>query len=426
MNVLVWNCQGAASKVFRRTLKNYLREFKPTVLCLLEPRVSGDNANDICFALGYDEWLRVEAIGFSGGIWVFWKTDIVVQVSNTHPQFVLLRVTEGSNQPWNLSFVYGSPDYILRRQLFTDLSQEGLNFEGPWLSIGDYNSVFEGPQVTWTRGLSSSSFKAARLDRALCNVEWRMLYPDASVTHLPMVSSNHSPLLIKTIKTQGSGVSRNFKYNAAWTSHPGFMNFVKDKWNIDEGLEQAKMELANDLLSWNHSTFGSIFQRKKRVLVRIEGVQKALANRPRSDLIKLNKKLQKELEEILNQEELYWFQKSREDWIASGDRNTRFYHAATAAKKANSRITTLRNNRDEWLTSDEEILNHITDFFTNLYTEDMRESRQIGWRRSFPTLLEADRDYVNAPFSALEVKEACFDMAPCKALGPDGYHAGFY
>ncbi|XP_019160908.1 PREDICTED: uncharacterized protein LOC109157460 [Ipomoea nil] len=329
---------GAASRTFRRTLKFFLHDFKPSITCLLEPRVSGDHANEICFDLGFDQWLRVEAFGFSGRIWVFWKNEIQVGTSMTHPQFFLLKVTEDNSQPWNLSFVYGSPDHALRRHLFEDLSQEDLNIQGPWLSVGDYNSVlsidevsnstnfsssrcagfrkwifdeglidlgFEGSQFTWCRGLSSTSFKESRLDRALCNLDWRMRFPDASVLHLPIVSSDHAPLLIRTMEMQNFTGPRSFKYNAAWFLHPNFSNIIKNNWNAEYDLEHTKKELASKLQNWNRNSFGNIFQRKRRVLARINGVQRALEIHPRTDLIRLSNKLQMELEEILNQEELY-------------------------------------------------------------------------------------------------------------------------
>ncbi|XP_019198960.1 PREDICTED: uncharacterized protein LOC109192713 [Ipomoea nil] len=231
MNVLVWNCQGAASRSFRRTLKQYLREHKSVITCLLEPRVSGSQANDICFDLGFDEWCRVEAVGFSGGIWVLWKSTISVTILHTHPQFILLDIVDSDSLLWKFSVVYGSPDHSLRNELFSCLSHDALNLQGAWLTAGDFNAVtckdevsngsnlassrcasfkdwlskegliglgYSGPKFTWFRGLSPSSFKAARLDRAACNLDWRILFPDADVTHLPIASSDHAPLLIRT------------------------------------------------------------------------------------------------------------------------------------------------------------------------------------------------------------------------------------
>lgn len=107
--------------------------------------------------------------------------------------------------------------------------------------------------------------------------------------------------------------------NIAWATHPDFSQFIKDNWNKEGDIEGNKKELASKLQEWNKNTFGNIFQRKKRVLARLDGVQRSMSNQPRADLIRLNKNLQNELQEILLQEELLWFQRSREDWITSGD-----------------------------------------------------------------------------------------------------------
>ena len=66
MNMLIWNCNGAASQNFLRRLKDLLCRYKPVLFGLLETRCSGDHANKICNQIGYDHWIRVEALGYSG------------------------------------------------------------------------------------------------------------------------------------------------------------------------------------------------------------------------------------------------------------------------------------------------------------------------------------------------------------------------
>ena len=61
---------------------------------------------------------------------------------------------------------------------------------------------------------------------------------------------------------------------------------------------------------WNRSVFGNIFARKKRVLARINGAQKALSNGPSHFLIQLEKSLIDEYNLIMQQEEEYWALKS--------------------------------------------------------------------------------------------------------------------
>lgn len=117
MRYLAWNCQGAAYHGFMRLVKILISKERLNFLCLMETKVSGDQANDICKWMRFDDCLRVEAFGFSGGIWTFWintmKVDIIIA---THPQFVLLRVCEQGTNPWYVSFLYGSQTNHMRKQ----------------------------------------------------------------------------------------------------------------------------------------------------------------------------------------------------------------------------------------------------------------------------------------------------------------------
>lgn len=42
------------------------------IVGLYEPKVSGSQVDDLCCRFGFDQWLCIEAVGFSGGIWIFW------------------------------------------------------------------------------------------------------------------------------------------------------------------------------------------------------------------------------------------------------------------------------------------------------------------------------------------------------------------
>ena len=70
IDVIVWNCNGVGSRSFLRTAtaRDMLNTHKPSILGLLETRCSGEHANSICTWLGFDCWLRVEVVGFSGRI----------------------------------------------------------------------------------------------------------------------------------------------------------------------------------------------------------------------------------------------------------------------------------------------------------------------------------------------------------------------
>lgn len=48
MKVLFWNYNEVVSKSFLRTLKDFLGNFKPMILCIAKPKCSGHRANRIC------------------------------------------------------------------------------------------------------------------------------------------------------------------------------------------------------------------------------------------------------------------------------------------------------------------------------------------------------------------------------------------
>lgn len=84
MICIIWNCQGIASREAIHNLKEMIRVRKPHVLGILEPKIYGVRVDDVYNKLGFDNWVRVEAVVFSGGIWVLWKTSIQAEVILTH------------------------------------------------------------------------------------------------------------------------------------------------------------------------------------------------------------------------------------------------------------------------------------------------------------------------------------------------------
>lgn len=67
MKIFSWNCQGATSYRFRRALLLLVNKVKTDLVGLLELRISGFTADKAYKNFGFDNWIRVEVVGFSGG-----------------------------------------------------------------------------------------------------------------------------------------------------------------------------------------------------------------------------------------------------------------------------------------------------------------------------------------------------------------------
>jgi hypothetical protein len=59
----------------------------------------------------------------------------------------------------------------------------------------------------------------------------------------------------------------------------------------------------------------------------------------------LLQKLKMELKNKQNEEDLYWRQRAKEDWMRYGDKNTRYFHASANQKKKANLITRITDER---------------------------------------------------------------------------------
>lgn len=95
-----------------------------------------------------------------------------------------------------------------------------------------------GSEFTWQRGSI-----ACHLDRVVVNREWRMLFSEAFVFHLPCFKSDHNPLWLQTQVSDNShdDSERPFRFLTPWVSHDGFRSVVVNAWsegdNWFRGLE---------------------------------------------------------------------------------------------------------------------------------------------------------------------------------------------
>ncbi|XP_052291725.1 uncharacterized protein LOC127900602 [Citrus sinensis] len=257
---MYWNVQGAASVDFRRSFRTIVKNYNPSLVVLMEPRISGVKADDFIKKSGFDQSHRVEAVGFAGGIWILWQSYIEVKVMLNHRQFIHFKICRNNTFMSWVTAVYASPNPMLRRQLWKHMDSIAMSIQGPWLIGEDFNSIlyasekqggatrnsgvcgnfrqwfdghrifdlkFKGPRFTWSRGLL---FK--RLHRALCNSDWLIKFADNYVLHLPKVASDHRPVLVRFAGAEyrHQGI-RPFRFLAPWLTHEHFNSFVKKVWD---------------------------------------------------------------------------------------------------------------------------------------------------------------------------------------------------
>ena len=66
------------------------------------------------------------------------------------------------------------------------------------------------------------------------------------------------------------------------------------------------------------------------------------------------KQLQQEVQQILEQEDMKWQQRSKENWLKNGDRNTKYFHACASQKRKKSCIAKISDGQGRlWSTTED-------------------------------------------------------------------------
>ncbi|XP_057427344.1 uncharacterized protein LOC130720679 [Lotus japonicus] len=409
-------------------------------MAILEPRISGNQAEKVISKLGFDEHVKSEAKGFSGGIWCCWnKASISVHVISIQHQCIHLHINPNENGGWFLSITYANPQERFRQSLWEDLIVFKDQIQGPWCVTVDFNSIlFEsekmggapinqaaanrfldclnvcglesvdahGTLFTWQRGNLRE-----RLDRSVVNSVWRTTFPNVSVTNLPLPFSDQRAQWIR-MRPLGRG-PKPFKFIASWISHSEFKDQITQNWRPSDSWLNNIERCTEQLKTWNQTVFGNIFFDKKRILARLQGIQKALSTAPNPHLLKLKNVLWNDYDVILRREEVYWAQ------LGVSKRST-------ICRQQFNRVEALLDNHGTWIYDNCGIQTILRDFFSSLYESDTMDPFDFHSAGNFPKVTRSDQERMISTPSLEEIKQALFSIGNLKSPGPDGYHALFF
>ena len=168
-----------------------------------------------------------------GRIVVVWKSeDMNVDILTSFSQLIHISVHPRNKTQFYCTFVYGSSDRKERLDLFHQLHDISKTLIGPWLIIGDFNTVanlnerhglpvllreiqpirecmancdvhdlhYNGCFYTWNNKQVGDRRIMSKIDRVHGNVQWEEAFPNAIVSFLPGGAYDHSPMLIQFTK----------------------------------------------------------------------------------------------------------------------------------------------------------------------------------------------------------------------------------
>ncbi|KAL5745800.1 hypothetical protein ACOSP7_026946 [Xanthoceras sorbifolium] len=223
--------------------------------------------------------------------------------------------------------------------------------------LGDLG--FRGDCFTWCNGRCGDGLIQERLDRFVGNIDWRMQFPVYTVTHLEYWGSDHRPVLIDFCDSLMQGVhtgfdnrrhQHRFHLEDCWEDYPACGKIVQRNWQACLSTSTLRMvassinKCASVLKGWNYSNLQ--FLRRNVTMKRqlLQQMSDSGSNFSWTDI----QSIERQLNGLLSKEEMYWRQRSRNNWLKDGDRNTRFFHLSASSRCKRNRISGLLNSDNNW------------------------------------------------------------------------------
>lgn len=137
------------------------------------------------------------------------------------------------------------------------------------------------------------------------------------------------------------------------------------------------------------------------------------------------KEAKEKLENIFDQREIFWRQRSKQLWLQAGDKNLKYFHKTASGRQRNNHIQKLQDADGNWLDWGHGLPGLITNYFNNLFAASKAEWQEVV--NCVPgTITEVQNEELLRPVVEDEVKTALFQMNPDKASGPDGMTSTFF
>ncbi|XP_021730588.1 uncharacterized protein LOC110697529 [Chenopodium quinoa] len=308
--------------------------------------------------------------------------------------------------------------YMTRLPLWDGISSLGV-VSGPWLVIGDFNSVpnsydringnvvtnyevnhfrsfvdnldlceliSKGSFYSWSNKGHGDTRIATRIDRGLVNQAW--LNSHVESIYLPPLLSNHNPLLVENLKSDKKNLKDlNTKYFA----------------NVDEKVDVA--------------------------LASLKAIQDQLAvDYSNSDLHVKEAEAVNMVKHWMYIQESIYKQKSRVDWIKLADCSSHYFFSVMKHKQGRNRIDSFFTEDDVLLKDHVLIENEIVGFNKGLLGSSASSlpAVDLATIRRGSQLSSSSIDILTAVVTTSEIDNALTQIGDDKAPGIDGFNVVFF
>lgn len=129
--------------------------------------------------------------------------------------------------------------------------------------------------------------------------------------------------------------------------------------------------------------------------------------------------------QLLEKQEIYWKQRSKQFWLREGDQNTKFFHNFALALRKMNLLQQIKDSAGAWCETLEEIQVVIEDYFSTIFKASS-VNEILTEREEVKQVSEYDNMGLISDITEEEVKFAVFSMHLEKSPGSDEFNPAFH
>ncbi|XP_022880751.1 uncharacterized protein LOC111398023 [Olea europaea var. sylvestris] len=271
---------------------------------------------------------------------------------------------------------------------------------------------FDGCLYTWSnKHVSSPILK--KLDRVLVNSKWEDEFQGSAATFLTTCVSDHSPMVVKLAELLRRKIP--FRFFDYWIDHPDFLPLVAQVWGeavvgtsmfcLCSKLRRLKLALKY----FNKEHFSDLPRRVTQARSDLEHVQYLIQQSP--------------LDPSLHIKEAWLI------WEFARDQSTAFFFKAMKSHYGKNKVVSICRDDGTKVEEPHEVSKVIVEFYQNLLRQQPN-GKSLAMdllRRALPKSISAvQKETFIRDVSYEKIKEVLFSLKDNKAMGLDGFNAGFF
>lgn len=188
-----------------------------------------------------------------------------------------------------------------------------------------------------------------------------------------------------------------------WLREAASGDVVNETWEkgVDAGVNIART--TNKLVAWSKKVFGNV---AKEIRSCQHHMKELMEMEPTEEVIHQMRCIDARIDELEKRDEVYWHQRSRQNWIECGDKNTTFFHQKANQMAHRNNIRSIKNEAGGCYEEEEEIMECFVNFFEHLFQSNTNCEIEPILNLIQPQISETMAAQLAAPFRQEEVSEA--------------------